>query len=370
MLPENAYTATTERAAPTCWWGRARWIAHCLALYDAHYKALRAAGAVESVARKTFAAYLIGESAGADHVTGRNSRVTVGRLQHRVARSESTIHRCRRLVDRIGCRTVVFAGRRRTLAERLESWKRNDRARGWAAVSALHESTALPVDNSAVETLLEQGFGTPPERSDGFSSLSRPKSASSTENERKRRASRGTEQSRRRKISRAYDQKATLLAERCRRDERMPLWVRRITRNQLAAALTRYARAGWLADDIYGALEEFRISGKRLIANPDKPIGYLCHILRFIPKDVPPALLDRARTVAAQEAERAANRALFAEMRAAAANAAAADSPGRVAARAAIAQRAHHNADHARTRARQADEISRAHALRARDGRQ
>lgn len=363
-LPADAYTGTEDQEAPPCWWGRARWIAHCLALYDTHYKALRAARAVPSVGRNTFAAYLVSESAGADYATGRNSRVTVARLQKEVGRKESTIHRCRQLLGGLGGRTVVFAGRNRTLAERLESYKRNDRARGWAAVSALHESTTLPVDNSLVKTLLHQGFGTPPERSSGFSFLSRSNSVSSAENEMKRRASRGTEKKKRRKITRAYDQKALLLAENCRRDERMPLWVRRITRQQLAAALTRYAVAGWLADDVHGAFEEFRISGKKLITNPDKPIGYLCHILRFVPEDVPPALLDRARTVAEQEAERAANRALFAEMRAAAVNAAAADSPGRTAFRAAVAQLAHRNEGNARTRARQADADARARAVR------
>lgn len=366
-LPEDAYTGSADQEAPPCWWGRARWIAHCLALYDEHYSALRATEAVESVSRKTFTAYLIAESSGADYTTGRNSRVTVGRLQREVARSESTIHRCRRLLARFGCRTVVFRGRQRTLAERLESWKRNDRARGWAAVSALHESTALPVDNSAVKTLLEQGFGTPPERSDGFSYLSRSKSVFSAENEMKRRAPRDIDTRSRRKISRAYDQRALLLAEKCRRDERMPLWVRRISRSQLAAALTRYAIAGWQADDVHGAFEEFRISGKKLITTPDRPVGYLCHILRFVPEDVPPALLDRARTVAAEEAERAAKRQLFAEMRAAAVNAAAADSPGRTAARSVIAQLAHQNVGNARARARQADAESRAKARRIND---
>ena len=366
-LPEDAYTGSEDQDAPACWWGRARWIAHCLALYDSHYTALRSAQAVESVSRKTFAAYLTAESSGADYATGRNSRVTVGRLQREVARSESTIHRCRRLIGRIGCRTVVFRGRQRTLAERLESWKRGDRARGWAAVSALHESTTLPVDNEHMKTLLDQGFGTPPERSYGSFFLSRSKLVSSAEDEMKRRASRGTEKGSRCKISRAYDQRATLLAEKCRRDERMPLWVRRISRNQLAAALTRYAVAGWMADDVHGAFEEFRISGKKLITNPDKPIGYLCHILRFVPEDVPPALLDRARTVAAQEAERAAQRQLFAEMRAAAVNAAAADSPGRAAARVVAAQLRRRTVGQARARARAADETTRAQAREARD---
>ena len=74
----------------------------------------------------------------------------------------------------------------------------------------------------------------------------------------KRRASRGTEKGERRKISRAYDQRATLLAEKCRRDERIPLWVRRISRNQLAAALTRYAEDGRLKIDNNGAEQALR----------------------------------------------------------------------------------------------------------------
>ncbi|MFF5037859.1 hypothetical protein [Nocardia salmonicida] len=366
-LPEDAYTGSEDQQAPACWWGRERWLAHCLALYDEHYSALRAAQTVESVSRKTFAAYVIAESSGADYATGRNSRVTVGRLQREVSRSESTIHRCRRLLARFGCRTVIFRGRQRTRAERLESWRRNDRARGWAAVSALHESTTLPVDNSAAKTLLDQGFGTPPERSYGSSFISRSKLVSSAENEMNRRAPRGIDKRRRPKQHRAYDQRALLLAEHCRRDERMPLWVRQTSRSQLAAALTRYAVAGWLVDDVYGAFEEYRISGKKLISNPDKPVGYLCHILRFVPPDVPPALLDRARTVAEEEAERAANRQLFAEMRAAAMRAAAADSPGRAAARAAVAELAHRNMGQTRARARQADADARARARRTND---
>ncbi|NKY53967.1 hypothetical protein [Nocardia vermiculata] len=179
-----------------------------------------------------------------------------------------------------------------------------------------------------------------------------------------RRASRGIDKRSRAKQHRAYDQRALLLAEKCRRDERIPLWVRRTSRSQLAAALTRYAVAGWMVDDVYGAFEEFRISGKKLISNPDKPVGYLCHILRFVPPEVPPALLDRARAVAEDEAERAANRRLFAEMRAAAMRAAATDSPGRAAARAVVVQLAHRNVGQERARGRQADADDRARARR------
>ncbi|MFE2961965.1 hypothetical protein [Nocardia tengchongensis] len=356
-LPTDAYSNV-----PACWWGRGRWIAHCLALYDEHYQLLRRHRMVDSVSRRTFLAYLIVESGGADYRTGRDCRITVERLQKAVARSESTIHRCRRLVNKLGCRTVVFAGRLRTREERLASWKRRDRARGWAAVSALHETTVLPVDNEHVKTLLHQGFGTPPERSDGFDFLSRPPKTSPPQPMMKRRAPRGTD----RRGPRAYDQRALLLAEKCCKDERIPLWARQMPRGQLAAALTRYAVAGWQVDDVFGAFEEFRISGKHIIGTPNKPIGYLCHVLRQIPVDVPPALLDRAREVDLEEKRRARQRELREEIRAAKMAAAGEHSPGREAARQATAALRARTVGSDRARARHADDEVRAAARRAR----
>ncbi|MGW5230410.1 hypothetical protein ACWEP5_36450 [Nocardia niigatensis] len=357
-LPVDAY-----RDVPACWWGRERWIAHCLALYDQHYQLLRRNRMVDSVSRRTFLAYLTAESGGADFRTGRDCRITVERLQKAVVRSESTIHRCRRLVHKLGCRTVVFRGRLRTKDERLASWKRRDRARGWAAVSALHETTVLPVDNEHAKTILHQGFGTPPERSDGSDFLSRSPNPSPPQPMTKRRAPRGIDKKRQ---ARAYDQRALLLAEKCRQDDRIPLWARRIPRSQLAAALTRYAVAGWQIDDVYGAFEEFRISGKRLIGTPDNPIGYLCHVLRQTPVEVPPALLDRAREVDLEEKRRAQQRELWAEIRTAKMRAADDHSAGRAAARKAVAELRHRTIGHDRARARAVDEESRAAARRAR----
>lgn len=298
-LPEDAYNAV-----PACWWSRERWIAHNLALYDEHYEQLRAEEKVDSVGRRTFEHYLLVESGGADYRTGRNSRVTIGQLQAATLRSESTMHRCRRLTKAFATRTVVFRGRQRTKLERLDSWRREDRARGWAAVSALHESSTLPVDNEAVETLLDQGFGTPPGQSPGSAFISRRKSASSTDNTMKRCASRSLDKRERAKRTPAYDQRAVKLASGVRRDERFPLWVREIRPGRLAALLTRKAVAGWDVDDVYGGIEEYRISGKKLLDAPRNPAGYLWSVLNRIPDDVPPARLDRARTVALEEAER------------------------------------------------------------------
>ncbi|WP_280265827.1 hypothetical protein [Nocardia wallacei] len=129
------------------------------------------------------------------------------------------------------------------------------------------------------------------------------------------RASRGQEKEGPVRAAPAYDQRAVKLASSVRRDERFPLWVRSIRPGRLAALLTRKALAGWDVDDVYGALEEWRIGGKRLLARPDNPPGYLWSILNAIPDDVPPARLDRAREVAITEAEHAAWRRELEEMR-------------------------------------------------------
>ncbi|MFE7745147.1 hypothetical protein [Nocardia sp. NPDC057455] len=328
-LAEDVYNAV-----PACWWSRERWIAHNLALYDEHYAQLRAEEKVDSVGRRTFANYLIAESGGADYATGRNSRVTIDQLQAVTLRSESTIHRCRRLTKALGTRTVVFRGRQRTRLERLDSWRRGDRARGWAAVSALHESSTLPVDNEAVETLLHQGFGTPPGQSSGTRFLSRPKVVSPPQNVMKGRATRGQDEKGRRKKVRSYDSRALLLGARVRADARNPLWVRQLGVQGLAAVLTRRALAGWQADDVHAALDEVYLSGRRIFDRPRDPYAYLAYLLSSTPVDEPPMLLDRAREACLelehQTRQRAENEQRRAE--AMAKVVAAPDSPGRAAA--------------------------------------
>ena len=333
---------------PACWWSRLRWVAHNLAIYDTHYTALRAAGRCESVGRKTFLAYLLGESAGADYSTGRNSRVTVNQLQTLTRRSESTVHRCRRLTHVFATRTVVFRGRQRTKLERLDSWRRHDRARGWAAVSALHESRLFPVDNSLVETLLQhlhdQGFGTPPGRRPGNRYISHSSPVTPDQDGMERRAPRGTDTRGARRKPRAYDPRALLLASRCRADERFPLWLRQAGRQGLAAVLTRRAvDGGWTVDDVAAALDQVYLSGRRIYDRPRSPYGYLAWLLKPIPVDEPPMLLDRAREVAFELEQRAADRAEREQQRAEAMAKvpAAPDSPARAAARAAASEVGH-----------------------------
>ncbi len=334
-LPDAAYDQVQA-----CWWSRPRWVAHNLALYDLHYTDLRAAGRCESVGRRTFELYLLGESAGADYSTGRNSRVTVRSLQTLTRRSESTVHRCRRLVAVFGTRTVVFRGRHRTLLERLDSWRRDDRARGWAAVSALHESPLFPVDNALLESILHQGFGTPPTRSGGSLSLSRSSSITPAQNVIERRAPRGKDTKQARRTARFYDPRALLLASRCRSDERFPLWVRQLGPQGLAAVLTRRAvDGGWTVDDVHAALDQVYLSGRKIFDRPRDPYAYLAWLLKPVPVDEPPMLLDRARERMLELEQLDRDRAHRAQLRAVAMAKvpAAADSPARAAAMAAAA---------------------------------
>jgi hypothetical protein len=355
VLPEDAY-----KDVPACWWGLERFVAHGMALYDMHYKLLYDNRMVDSVSRATFLAYVRAEAGAADYRTGRNARASIAHLMRATGMSESTMHRCRRLLYKFGCRTVVYRGRQHTKLEALQLWDRGaPRTKGWAAVAALHETTVMPVDNRLVRTLLDQGIGTPPERSEGSAFLSRSDVGSSPENTMRGRAPRGMDKKGVPKRVPAYDPRAVKLASGVRRDERFPLWVRQISPGRLAAVLTRKARAGWDVDDVFGALEEWRIAGKVLLTAPRNPAGYLWRVLDTIPDDVPPARLDRARTVALEEAERLTRQRQREQDRAQAMTAAGPDSPGRRAAMALGRDAGQRTAGRAADRARGRDQAAR-----------
>ncbi|MFD6401245.1 hypothetical protein [Nocardia sp. NPDC060249] len=275
-------------------------MAHCVALYDEHYRALRRDGLVPSISRSTWMAYVIAESATADSATGRDCRPTVRRLQRLVTRSKSTIQRCRRLAVQLGVRTVVFRGRHRTKAERLESYDRQDKGRGWASVAALHESTTLAVDEKAVAELLDLGIDTPLPQSGGKSVLSlsaEKKLPEKTEDP----APRPKKTNRSAPI---WDAKAVSLARNCRADMRIPDWIAGIALGKLTAVLTPYARAGWLVDDVLTAIEQFRLAGHTLLTDPENPSGYLVHMLRRVPVNEPPARIARGQRVQREHHQR------------------------------------------------------------------
>ncbi|MEV6073373.1 hypothetical protein AB0L82_43080 [Nocardia sp. NPDC052001] len=328
--PDDLY-----KGVPSCWWSRPRWVATMMALYDLLYDELRATLRAPSVKRETFLAWAIAESDCADLNTGRECRPSVEHLRRRIGRNRRTVQRCRELAGLMDGRQVVFVGRHRTLEERVgpgKSWRRGDKSHGWTSEAALIESPSYAhlVDPAVIEQMLEQGFVAPLPRSGGKLFLSRGQKIASHQNVRERRAPRGPDKKERRKTQRAYDERAQLLASRIKADERFPGWVRRMSRDGLSGVLTKRAIAGWTVDDVYLALNNVLIAGKRIFNHADDPHRYLSWCLKHTPIDEPPALLDRAREVAEDEVRRAEQRAAWEEQRAKAI--ATANSPGRAAA--------------------------------------
>lgn len=345
-VPDGTYTG----AAAVCWWSRESWLNHVGTLYDTHYPRLRDAGLIPSVSRETFMAVMGGMANDADHATGRNGYTPVGDtradgtrtgLCAQAKRVRRTIQRAREIARHLQIATEVVPGRLRTLTERLESWARGDKARGWCAVYALHNTTRtdLPVDNSIPPDLpLDQNV-TPP-RSGNFCSPTFGRSVVTTgKNMQGRRASRGPTTKKQSKRAAAFDPKALLLASRCITHPAMPSWVRRHGAKAWAAVLTKPAQHGWDVDDVLTAIEDYAL-GRRMLTNPTNAFGYLASILAGCDLDAPPAAHLKAQVAEDDARRRAEQDRMRAEIRRRDANAAAPDSPGRLAALA-VARTAH-----------------------------
>lgn len=340
-VPDGAYRG---RSTARCWWSRSRWIVHITGLYDTHYRQLRASGEVEAVSRSTFIAVMSGMADAADHDTGRGCMTSVGRAHRdgrrtglcaRAERTRRTVQRARALARKLDAITEVMPGRLRTLVERLASWERGDRGRGWTAVYVLHESS-LPVDNSTGADLPRTSFGTPPRSGNAETTTSPNDSLPTGQNMAKGRPTGGSTTKRKRVSERAFDRRAILLAHRCRAHPRMPRWIHRHSPESWAAVLTPTGRAGWTADDVVGALADHAITHAGLVSDPRNPHGYLRSILRYVDLAAPPAALDRARAEEEDRRRHEDQARMRAEVRRRNANAASDDSLARRAAVAAI----------------------------------
>ncbi len=333
-LPEGAYRGC-DRAH--CWWGREKWLLHCSVLYCLHYRRLRDEGRTEPVSRAAFLMVMAGMSHGADNQTGRDCRVPVGKLHRNGTRSGLVNHAgvCRRQVQRarhlareLGVVTDIQQGRLRTLAERLESWKRGDRARGWCTVSVLHESrrfSRLPVDNRNGSHLPNYIDVTPLIRSIGRK-----------ENPRKGVVTQGTA-CRQKQLNtgpgRAQADPAALqLARGCLNHPKMPPWIRRHGKTAWARVLAPFVAAQWDADDIAEALRDYAI-GHYVLSSPRNALGYLRSILNTFDLQDRPAAIIRAEAAARDTERRAKQEQLRTEWAARNASAAGENSPGRQAAR-------------------------------------
>jgi hypothetical protein len=78
-----------------------------------------------------------------------------------------------------------------------------------------------------------------------------------------------------------------------RASEACPKWARRYGAHRWAGALTAAAAAGWSARDLNQLLLDAAGTGRPLLADPRRPISYLCHLLaRIDVAERPTALID------------------------------------------------------------------------------
>jgi len=327
-----------------CWWSRQRWLQHVERVYRRHYLLLRPRLVAVSGGGISLRAVLVVAAAhagAADFGTGRDSRPVLGQtggdrgLTAATRLGARTITRARTFLRLAGVATEVQAGRHRTLYERLDSWERGDRARGWTAVYALHHTTTHPVDNFTSIGPAQVPDGTPP-RSGSLPPSSCEEKVVTTGAEREDRGAArpaSTTAGRRGRRRAVPDARGVLLATRWCLDPDSPPWARYKTPTTWAALLALPAAHGWTVRDLHRLLADHTTSGKRLLTHPRNPIAYLSWLLNQT--DLTNRLCAMDDVYAAYEAELAAHsRAEAPDQRAAAAAA-------REAGRAALHREAH-----------------------------
>jgi len=273
-----------------CWWSRQRWLEHVERVYRRHYLLLRPRLVAVSGGGISLQAVLVvagAHAAAADFGTGRDSRPVLGQtggergLTATTGLGARTITRARTFLRLAGVATEVQPGRHRTLHERLDSWERGDRARGWTAVYALHHTTTHPVDNLGSIGAGHTPDGTPPHSGSLPHSSSEEKVVTTGIEREDRGATRPASTTkgrcgRRRSVP---DARGVLLATRWCQDPDSPPWARYKTPTTWAALLALPARHSWTVRDLHRLLADHTASGRRLLTHPNNPIAYLSWLL-------------------------------------------------------------------------------------------
>jgi len=299
-----------------CWWSRQRWLEHVERVYRRHYLLLRPRLVAVSGGGISLPAVLVvaGAHAGAaDFGTGRDSRPMLGQtggergLTAATRLGARTITRARTFLRLAGVATEVQSGRHRTLPERLDSWERGDRARGWTAVYALHHTTTHPVDNFVGISAGHTPDGTPPRSGSLSPSSSEEKMVTTGAEPEDRGAPRpaSTTKGGRGRRRAVPDARGVLLATRWCQDPDSPPWARYKTPTTWAALLALPARHGWTVRDLHRLLDNHTASGRRVLSHPNNPIAYLSWLLNQTDLTNRPCAMDDV--YAAYEAELAAH---------------------------------------------------------------
>jgi len=286
-VPTGAYTAVP------CWWSSARWVQHVERVYRRHYLLLRphlVATTGGGISLRAVLAVAGAHAAAADFGTGRSSRPLLGvtggttGITNTTGLGARTITRARTFLRLAGMATEIQPGRHRTLPERLDSWERGDKARGWTAEYALHPTITHPVDNFTTISAGHTADGTPPLSGSllssplgghGVSPQHRPRYASHEDGAPRRTPTRGG-----RKPGRvAPDAAGLALVKRWRAQPDCPAWIRRYTAETWSRPLAAHAAHGWTERDLTQALRDVAAMGVRIYDHPRRPISYLLALL-------------------------------------------------------------------------------------------
>ena len=314
-----------------CWWSAERWITHVARVYQRSYLLLRPRLVTSSgggISLPTVLAYAAAQAAAADHRTGRGSRPSITTMATSARRGRRTIQRARLFLRLAGLATEIQPGRTRTYPERITSWERGDRARGWTAVYALHPSRTYPdpttpVDNSRIIRAGQTPDGTPPHSGSLSPSASAEKWVSTQDTDQD--APAGHEDGAPRHasttkgcpdlVANGTRARGTALMLAWRADPACPGWAKAYAAHRWAGALTAAAEAGWTARDLIQMLADLTNTGHHILTRPRRPISYLLALLNKVDLNEPPTLTrdlhDAAQRAAQQQqaAQRSAERA-------------------------------------------------------------
>ncbi|MFV9460290.1 replication protein [Rhodococcus sp. NM-2] len=280
-------------------------------------------------------------AAAANHDTGQNSRLKNDTLMERTGYCKSTVQRAKLALKMLGVATEVLRGRLRRWkdrgdglgSERMGSYRVGDRSRGWASVWALHPRKPVDQTRRSVDGSIQ--MAPHPPRGHSLDHSSRREVSNTKRSVEKRAASRRPE-TRVQREKAAANRKGVLLAARWLGSPRTAAWARQHTSRGWGPALAESAAHGWTAADLNDTIDTWA-AARRVTPTPKSPIAFVRWLLGQQDLAFPPHVL--AQIAFDQEkAERERQAAEFAAERARYADAAGPDSPGRRAARAAIAE--------------------------------
>jgi hypothetical protein len=329
-------------AGVPAWSGRTGWLVHAGAVFAAHYPQVRRKGDELSLRRFLAVCQAMSAPGVAEPTTGRGSRLAVATIAERASVSGTVVERARRYLTVLGLGTEVFRGRHKSFDERIQAWLVGDASRGWTSVWALHPRRRRAgdpaVDNPTQVRGLIHKTGGPPTGSSFRSSTSRRTVVSSRAEHPAGPSDgaprRGSDKEGGRTGPTAGGGDGLALSKALRGHQECPGWIRRYSPHAYAAALSRWAGAGWTARDVIQHLNDLASRGLRIYDRPRNPVKYLLSLLYRADIGERPTIMRDA--YAAYERELAAQRhAEIPAQRAAAAQA-------REAARAALDGAGHH----------------------------